>query len=171
MERQGLVTLGGKPVTLVGNEVSVGQRLPDVSLTGNDMAQVKLSDFSGKVIVLLTVPSLDTPVCSLETARFDREIAATGGKVALVTVSVDLPFAQKRWCLSNNGEAVVTLSDYRERSLGLALGVLLKEPLILARTVWVVDKEGIVRYIEIVPEIGKEPDYSKALEAAKKLVG
>src|SRR5208283_4454061 len=121
-ERKGAVTMKGNPLTLVGNEVKVGQMAPDCTLTGNDMSPVKLSDFRGKVCVISAVPSLDTPVCDLETRRFNQEAAGLGADVQILTISMDLPFAQKRWCGAHDIKAVTTLSDYREASFGTAYG-------------------------------------------------
>ena len=126
-ERKGAVTMKGNPLTLVGNEVKVGQMAPDCTLTGNDMSPVKLSDFRGKVCVISSVPSLDTPVCDLETRRFNQEAAGLGADVQILTISMDLPFAQKRWCGAHEIKSVITLSDYREAAFGSAYGVLIQE--------------------------------------------
>jgi thiol peroxidase len=113
------------------------------------------------------VPSLDTPVCDLQTRRFNQEAARLGPDVQILTISMDLPFAQKRWCGAAGIERVTTLSDHREASFGTAYGVLIKELRLLARAVFVVDKDGVVRYVQIVPELSREPDYEAALAAAK----
>lgn len=165
-ERKGVVTMKGKEVTLVGNEVKVGDAAPDAELTANDLSAVKLSSFRGKVCIISSVPSLDTQVCDVMTRRFNKEAAGLGADVAVLTVSMDLPFAQKRWCGAAGVENVQTLSDYREGSFGQAYGVLIKELRLLARAVFVVDKEGVVRYTEIVKELTDEPDYD-AVAAAK----
>jgi thiol peroxidase len=167
-ERTGAVTMRGKPLTLVGNEVKVGQMAPDCTLTGNDLSPVKLSEFRGKVCVISSVPSLDTSVCDLETRRFNQEAAALGADVQILTISMDLPFAQKRWCGAHDIKSVVTLSDYRDAAFGLAYGVLIKELRLLARAVFVVDREGRIRYIQLVKEIATEPDYAAVIEAVKK---
>ena len=167
-ERKGAVTMKGNPLTLVGNEVKVGQMAPDCTLTGNDMSPVKLSNFRGKVCVISCVPSLDTPVCDLETRRFSQEAAGLGGNVQILTISMDLPFAQKRWCGAHEIKSVITLSDYREAAFGAAYGVLIQELRLLARAVFVVDREGKIRYIQLVKEITNEPDYSAVIEAVKK---
>ena len=169
VERAGLVTMKGNPLTLVGNELKVGDAAPDCTLTANDMSAVKLSSFRGKVCIISSVPSLDTAVCDLETRRFNQEAAGLGADVQIVTISMDLPFAQKRWCGAHDIKAVTTLSDYREASFGMAYGVLIKELRLLARTVFVVDKEGKIRYIQLVKEIATEPDYAAVLEAVKKI--
>jgi thiol peroxidase len=168
-EREGAVTMKGKPLTLVGKELRVGQMAPDCTLTGNDMSPVKLSEFRGKVCVICSVPSLDTPVCDLETRRFNQEAAGLGADVQILTVSMDLPFAQKRWCGAREIKSVITLSDYREAAFGATYGVLIEELRLLARAVFVVDREGRIRYVQLVKEITSEPDYAAAIEAVKKV--
>jgi len=169
-ERKGAVTMKGNPLTLVGNEVKVGQMAPDCTLTGNDLSPVKLSEFRGKVCVICSVPSLDTAVCDLETRRFNQETAGLGADVQILTISMDLPFAQKRWCGAHEIKSVITLSDHRDAHLGQSLGVLIKELRLLARAIFVVDREGRISYVQLVKEISKEPDYDAVLEAVKKLM-
>jgi thiol peroxidase len=168
-ERTGLVTMGGNPVTLVGDEVKVGDVAPDFVVVGNDMNPVEFSAYRGKVCVVAAVPSLDTEVCSTETRRFNVEAASLGEDVVILTVSMDLPFAQKRWCGAAGVDRVVTLSDHRDASFGQAYGVLIKEARLLARAVFVVDGDGVVRYVELVPELGEEPNYEAALAAVREL--
>jgi thiol peroxidase len=168
-ERTGLVTMKGKPLTLVGKAVKVGDAAPDFTCTANDLSEVKFSSMRGKVVVLASVPSLDTAVCDRETHRFNEEAAKLPGDVRIVTVSMDLPFAQKRWCGAAGVDRVVTLSDHRDASFGTNYGVLIRELRLLARAVFVVDREGKVRYVEIVREMTSEPDYGAALDAVKKL--
>jgi thiol peroxidase len=167
-ERKGIVTMKGKPVTLIGPEVNVGQAVPDCELVANDLSPVKLSSFRGKVCVIASVPSLDTSVCDKETRRFNEEAQQLGDDVVVLTVSMDLPFAQKRWCGAAGVENVRTLSDHREASFGKAYGVLIKELRLLARAVFVVDKEGVIRYIQTVKEVSNEPDYEAALKATRE---
>jgi thiol peroxidase len=169
-ERSGIVTMKGNPLTLVGAEVKVGDPAPDVALLDNDLAPVKISSFRGKVCILSTVPSLDTPVCDMETRRFNEEAARLGEDVAVLTVSMDLPFAQKRWCGAAGVDKVTTLSDHREAALGEAYGVLIKELRLLARAVFLVDKDGKIRYIQMVNEVTEEPDYEAVLEAVAGLL-
>jgi len=169
-ERPGAVTFQGDPLTLLGPEISVGQPAPDVELTANDLSTVKLSSFKGKVCIIAAVPSLDTPVCDTEARRFNEEASKLSGDVAVLTVSVDLPFAQARWCGAAGVENVQTLSDHRETAFGTSYGVLIKGLQLLARAVFVVDKEGVVRYTELVKEVTTEPDYDAALAAAKALL-
>jgi thioredoxin-dependent peroxiredoxin len=168
-ERKGLVTMKGKPVTLVGQAVKVGQKAPDFEVTANDLSPVKFSSFAGKVCIIASVPSLDTSVCDMETRKFNEKAAGLGSDVVVLTISMDLPFAQKRWCGAAGIKNVQTLSDYRDASFGNAYGVLIKDLRLLARAVFVVDKKGVVRYLQIVPEIATEPDYEAALKAAKEL--
>lgn len=168
-ERKGVITLKGNPMTLVGPELKAGDAAPDCTLAANDLSPVALSSFRGKVVVLAAVPSLDTPVCDLETRRFNQEAAKLGDGVKVVTISMDLPFAQKRWCGAAGATNVVTLSDYREAAFGAGYGVLIKELRLLARSVFVVDREGKIRYVEIVKEVASEPNYPAVLEAVKKL--
>jgi thiol peroxidase len=161
--------MGGKPVTLVGNPVKVGDKAPDFVAVDHELQPVGFDAFRGKVVVLASVPSLDTEVCSIETRRFNQEAAGLGGDVVIVTVSMDLPFAQKRWCGAAGVDRVVTLSDHRDASFGMAYGVLIKEVRLLARAVFVVDREGVVGYVQLVPELGREPDYEAALAAVRAL--
>jgi thioredoxin-dependent peroxiredoxin len=169
-ERKGAVTRRGNPLTLVGEEVKVGARAPETELLDNDLKPVKLSDFRGKVVVLSAVPSLDTPTCDMETRRFNTEAASLGDNVAILTVSMDLPFAQKRWCGAAGMDRVKTLSDHREAAFGEAYGVLIKELRLLARTIFVLDKNGIIQYVQHVKEISEEPDYNAVIGAVKKLL-
>lgn len=169
-ERTGLVTLQGNPVTLLGPEIKVGQPASDVELVANDLSTVRLSSFKGKVCVVIAVPSLDTPVCDTETRRFNQEAATLGDDVVVLAVSMDLPFAQARWCGAAGAKNVQTFSDHRDAAFGSSYGVLIQELRLLARAVFVVDKEGMVRYTELVKEVATEPDYEAALAAVKELL-
>lgn len=164
------VTLHGNPMTLVGDPVQVGGTAPDATLIDNEMKPVSLSSYRGKVVILATVPSLDTPVCDMETRRFNSEATKLSDDVVILTVSMDLPFAQKRWCGAAGVDRVVTLSDHREAALGRAYGLLIKELRLLGRAVLVLDRDGVVRHRQLVKEVGDEPDYEAALAAAKSLV-
>jgi thiol peroxidase len=168
-ERKGLVERKGAPLTLLGHPVAVGDRAPDATLIGTDMKPVRLASLWGRVVVIASVPSLDTPVCSVETRRFNQEATALGDDVTVAVVSMDLPFAQKRWCGAHGVKNVQTLSDHREAAFGQAYGVLLKGLRLLARAVFVIDRAGTVRYVEIVKELASEPDYDAALQAAKSI--
>ena len=170
VERKGQVTLKGGPVRLAGQWIEIGQLAPDCRLMANDLSAVMLSSFRGKVCIICSVPSLDTPVCDTEIRKFNERAAKLGDQAVVVTVSVDLPFAQKRWCGAAGIENVVTLSDHRDVSFGSAYGVLIEELRLLARAVFVVDKQGVIRYVEIVDEIADEPDYTAAMKAAGDLI-
>jgi thioredoxin-dependent peroxiredoxin len=167
-ERTDLVTLKGGPVTLLGPEVKAGQPAPNVELTANDLSTVQLSSSKGKVCIVIAVPSLDTPVCDTETRRFNEEAANLGDDVVVLAVSMDLPFAQARWCGAAGIKNVQTLSDHRDAAFGASYGVLIKGLRLLARAVFVVDKQGVVRYTELVKEVTNEPDYDAALAAVKE---
>ena len=169
-ERSGSVTFQGNPLTLAGTEVKVGDSAPDVEVLGNDLGPVKLSSYKGKVCVISVVPSLDTPVCDMQTRKFNEAAGNLGENVAILTISMDLPFAQKRWCGAAGVDAVQTLSDHRDAAFGQAYGVLIKELRLLARALFVVDRDGVLQYSQLVPEVTDEPDYDGALEAAKQLV-
>lgn len=168
-ERANLVTLGGKPVTLLGPELKVGDAAPDFTAVGNDLKPVKLADFRGKTVIVSAVPSLDTEVCNVETRRFNAEAANLGADVVILTVSMDLPFAQRRWCGAAGIDKVITVSDHRTAEFGEKWGVLIKDLRLLARCVFVVDRAGVIRYIQLVKEVGTEPDYKPILEAVKAL--
>ena len=169
LERPGLITMKGKPLTLVGPEVKVGDPAPDFTVVANDLSDFRFSSLQGQVCVLSSVPSLDTPVCDIETRRFNDEAAGLGAAVKLLTISMDLPFAQKRWCGAAGVENLKTFSDHREAAFGLAYGVLIKELRLLARAVFVVDQGGKVQHVQIVPELANEPDYEAVLQAVRRL--
>jgi thioredoxin-dependent peroxiredoxin len=169
-ERPGLITIHGNPLTLVGEEIRVGTPAPDCDLLDNDLNPVKLSSFRGQVVILTSVPSLDTPVCDLETRRFNDEAALLGPDVKIITVSMDLPFAQKRWCGAAGVEKVKTLSDHRQAAFGQAYGVLIKELRLLARAVFIVDRTGTVQFVQLVKEVASEPDYEAVMQALKQVL-
>jgi thiol peroxidase len=170
VERTGIITFQGNPLTLIGSEVNIGDRAPDFEVLDNDLSPVKFSSFQGKISIISSVPSLDTPVCDLETRKFNDIIGKLGQDVVMLTVSMDLPFAQKRWCGANGITNVRTFSDHRDASFGLSYGMLIKELRLLARAVFIVDKKGIIRNIQIVHEVVDEPDYDGVLSEVKKLV-
>ena len=169
-ERDGIVTMKGNPITLMGTELQVGDKAPDFVAIDNDLNPVSFDSFRGKVCIVSSVPSLDTPVCDMETRRFNDEAGRLADDVEILTISMDLPFAQKRWCGAAGVDRVQTLSDHRDAAFGQAYGVLIKGFRLLARAVFVVDKEGTIRYIELVKEIASEPDYDSVLTAVKELV-
>jgi thiol peroxidase len=164
-----IVTLRGTPLTLIGHEVLVGDKAPDFEVVANDLKPVNFSALPKKVYVLASVPSLDTPTCDLETRRFNQEAANLRPDVALMTISMDLPFAQKRWCGAAGVDRLKTYSDHREASFGMAYGVLIKELRLLARAVFIVDRAGMVRYTQLVKELAHEPDYDEILQAISKI--
>ncbi len=170
MNAERTVTMHGNPLTLTGTPVRVGDPAPDFEVLDNDLNPVSLSSYQGKVCVIASVPSLDTPVCDMETRRFNEEAGGLGEDVVVLTVSMDLPFAQKRWCGAAGVERVTTLSDHRRASFGEAYGVLVQELRLLARAVFVVDREGVLRHVQVVPEIADEPDYEAVLEAVRQVV-
>jgi len=170
-ERTGIIFMGGKPITLIGNEIKVGDTAPDFETLNANLEPVKLSSFKGKVVIISTVTSLDTLVCDLETKHFNDEAKKLGDNVVFLTVSMDLPFAQKRWASEAGAENINLASDHRDSSLGMAYGVLIKGLRLLARTVFVIGKDGKVKYIQYVKENGTEPDYDEVLAAVKKALG
>jgi len=167
-ERAAAVNLKGNPMTLIGDELKVGDKAPDFTLKANDMSDKTLADFAGKVKIISIVPSLDTPVCDTQTRKFNEDAGGLNGVVVL-TVSVDLPMAQKRWCGATGVENVVCLSDFKDHSFGKAYGVRIKELGLLARQVMVLDQDNTIKYIELVPEVAHEPNYDAALQAVKGL--
>jgi len=163
------VTFKNGPVTLIGNEVKVGDQAPNFTVLANDLSPVTLKDSEGKIRLFSVVPSLDTGVCDAQTRRFNEEAANLGDNVVIYTVSVDLPFAQKRWCGAAGIDAVQTVSDHRDLSFGEAYGVYIQELRLLARAVFVVDANDKVTYVEYVPEATDHPNYEAAIEAVKAL--
>ena len=169
-ERENAITMKETPLTLLGQELTVGDAMPDCELVGKDLEVVKLSAFKGRICIISCLPSLDTSVCDIMTRKFNEEAVALGKDVVVLAISMDLPFAQDRWCIAADIENVYMLSDYRSASFGQAFGVLIKDLRLLARAVFVVDREGIIRYIELVKELTHEPDYEAALKAVNGLV-
>ena len=163
------VTFKNSPVTLIGNEVKVGDQAPDFTVVANDLSEVTLKDSEGKILLFSVVPSLETGVCDKQTRTFNEAAANLGENVIIYTVSMDLPFAQKRWCGAAGIDNVVTVSDHRDASFGEAYGVHMKELRLLARSIFVVDETGKVTYVEYVPEGTDHPNYDAAIEAVKAL--
>ncbi|MBP2076003.1 thiol peroxidase [Oceanobacillus polygoni] len=160
------ITFNQEPVTLLGNKVKVGDTAPDFTVLSNDLQEVTLDDYNGKVKLIVAVPSIDTGVCSEETIRFNKE-ADTIPNVQILTISMDLPFAQGRWCAANGVNQLDTLSDHRNADFGKNYGVLIEELRLLARAIFVVDANNKITYVEYVSEVTNHPDYDKALQAAK----
>ncbi|MEM6731865.1 MAG: thiol peroxidase [Myxococcota bacterium] len=169
-DRTGLVTFKGNPLTLSGDPVEVGQKAPASTLTANDMSDKSVEAWDGKVRVINVVPSLDTPVCDTQTRTFNQRASELGDDVVVLTVSRDLPFAQNRWCGAAGIERVQVLSDYKTHAFGNDYGLTMKEMGLLARSVLVLDKDGTVKYQEIVGEMTSEPNYEAAFDAAKALL-
>ncbi len=161
------ITFGGNPVTLVGTQVKVGDKAPNFTVLANDLSPVTLEDTKGSVRLISVVPSLDTGVCDAQTRRFNEE-ASKLGNVNILTISVDLPFAQGRWCGAAGVDKVQTLSDHRDLSFGEAYGLVIQEHRLLARAVFVVDSNDNVTYAEYVSEVTDHANYEAALEAAKQ---
>lgn len=169
-KRAGAVTFAGNPMTVVGDQVQVGAQAPDFALLANDLSVKTLADFEGKVKVISVVPSLDTGVCDAQTRWFNQNATNLSNDVVVLTVSVDLPFAQKRWCGAAGVENVVTLSDHRDVNFGTAYGFLIEELRLLARGVVVIGKDNKVAYTEYVPEVTQAVNFDAAVEAVKKLI-
>jgi len=170
MERKGIITMRGKAMTLVGPDLTVGTKAPGFIALDKDLQEVKLGDYAGKIKVISVTPSLDTPVCDLQARRFNHEATLLPSDIVVLNISMDLPFAIARFCTVAGIEKVVALSDHRAASFGETYGVLIKELRLLARSVFILDKEDIVRYREIVPEQSNHPDYELALKALANLV-
>lgn len=169
-ERTGVATFKGNPITLMGPELKVGDQAPDFNLSKNLLEQSTLSDYAGKVKLISVVPSLDTGVCDAQTRRFNEAASELGDDVIVLTISADLPFAQARWCGAAGVDRVITLSDYRDNSFGKAYGVLIKEFVIDMRSIFVIDQNDVIQYVEYLPEMAEHPDYDKAVEAVKNLL-
>jgi thioredoxin-dependent peroxiredoxin len=170
MERKGMVTFNGNPLTLVGNGVKAGDKAPGFTLLDKELKEVRLSDFAGKVKIISVTPSLDTPVCDLQARTFNKDAHSLSDRIVVINVSMDLPFAIARFCSAAGIDRLVTLSDHRDASFGNAYGVLIGELRLLSRSIFVIDASDVVRYVQIVPEITDQPDYAKAIEAAKPLI-
>jgi thiol peroxidase len=167
-ERKGAVTMRGNPLTLVGPELKAGQKAPAFTAVGKGLASVTLEQFKGKVKIIAAIPSIDTPVCDAETRRFNEEASKLPGDVQILTISMDLPFAQARWCGAAGVDKVTAISDWRTAEFGEKYGTLIKELHLLARAVFVIDKDDNVVYAEYVKEVANQPDFEAALAAARK---
>ena len=161
------VTFQNNPVNLVGEAVKVGDTAPNFTVLANDLQPVTLEDSKGKVRLISVVPSLDTGVCAQQTHRFNKEATDLSNDVKVLTISVDLPFAQSRWCGAEGIEAVQTLSDHKDLSFGKAYGAVIEELRLLTRAVFVVDQNDKITYVEYVPEVTDHPNYDDAIEAVK----
>ncbi len=169
MERIGVVTIHGNPLTLVGPDLRVGDKAPDFTALNSDLKEVRLKDFEGNIKVISVTPSLDTPVCDIQARRFNQEAANFSDNVVVINISMDLPFAIARFCSAAGIDRVKTLSDHRDASFGSAYGVLIKELRLLARSIFIIDKDNIIRLKEIVPEVTNHPDYEGVVNLIKKM--
>ena len=169
MERRGIVTMKGNPITLIGPEIQVGQHAPDFLAQATDLRDVSLAPFKGKVLLIASVPSVDTPVCDAEIRRFNQEAVQVSNDVAVLFISMDLPFAQKRFCAGAGIKNVIALSDHLTADFGRKYGVLIKENRLLSRAIFIIAKDGTVRYVEYVKENGSHPDYERALKELKDI--
>jgi len=170
MERKDAITVKGNGVTLIGPELKTGDKAPDFTVLDKGLQPVTLADLKDNVKIISVTPSLDTPVCDAQARKFNEEAAKLGDNVTIANISVDLPFAIGRFCTTAGIENVTALSDHRDASFGEAYGVLIKELRLLARAIFVIDAENTIQYVEIVPEMVDNPDFEKALEAAKSLI-
>ena len=170
MERNGITTMKGNPMTLVGPELKVGDKAPDFTVLDQTMGKKTLKDYDGKIKVISVTPSLDTPVCDLQIHWFNEDAANQPADVAVLNISMDLPFAIRRFCATGGIDRAMALSDHRDASFGTNWGVLMKELRLLARSIFVVDRENVIRSVQIVPEQTAEPDYEAALKALKALM-
>ncbi|TXK81476.1 thiol peroxidase [Paenibacillus sp. N3.4] len=169
-ERTGVATFGGKPITLIGEELKIGDQAPDFRLNKDLLTEVCLADYAGKVKLISVVPSVDTGTCDAQTRRFNVEADKLGEHVVILTISVDLPFAQSRFCGAAGIDKVVTLSDYKNRDFGRAYGVLIKEIQLDQRAIFLLDANNTIRYVEYLTEMTSHPDYDAALRALSELV-
>jgi thioredoxin-dependent peroxiredoxin len=170
-ERNGAITFKGAPLTLVGPELKVGQQAPDFQVLAGDLSPVTLKDSAGKTRLISVVPSLDTPVCDQQTRKFNEEAANLPGNVEILTISADLPFAQKRYCGASGIDKIKTLSDHKDVSFGQNWGTLIKELRLLTRAVFIVDPKGKIQYAEYVKEVTTPPNYQAALNSLKQTAG
>lgn len=167
IERKGVITFKGNPLTLIGKEVKAGDAAPDFKAVGAGLSEVTLASSKGKTRLISVVPSLDTPVCEMQTKRFNEEASKLPSDVSVITISMDLPFAQGRFCTANHADKITTLSDHRDASFGKNYGVLIKELRLLARAIFIVGSDDKVQYVEYVKEVTQHPDYDKALNFLK----
>jgi thiol peroxidase len=174
IERPGAITFKGGPMTLVGPELKVGDKVPDFQVQTADKLETvgwnEVSEGGTKAVLMILVPSIDTSVCSLETGKFNRHVAnLPTDKIKVVTISVDTPFAQARWAKQEGVDNIQMLSDHKDRTVGVAFGAQVKEMGMLSRSIYLADKDGIVRYVQTVPEIASEPDYDAVMAAARQV--
>ncbi|WP_342565520.1 thiol peroxidase [Paenibacillus sp. FSL R7-0345] len=169
-ERTGVAAFKGNPITLVGPELKVGDSAPDFTVSKNLLEDASLRDYAGKIKLISVVPSLDTGVCDAQTRRFNSEAAELGDDVVILTISTDLPFAQARWCGAAGIDRVITLSDHKDAAFGQAYGVLIKEFRLDMRSIFVIDKNDKLTYVEYLGEMTEHPNYDAAVAAVKELL-
>ncbi|MDY0213133.1 MAG: thiol peroxidase [Desulfuromonadaceae bacterium] len=169
-KRTGIITFKKKPMTLLGPDIDVGSKAPDFKVVDTDLKPVTRDSAKGKIQLITVVPSIDTDVCDIMTRRFNQDVSVLPRDVVVYAISMDLPFAQKRWCVRNDVARMQLLSDYQDRSFGFNYGLMIDELKLLARAVYVIDANGTVAYREIVPEVTDEPNYPGALNAVKGLL-
>ena len=163
------ITFGGNPLTLIGNEIKIGEKAPNFTALKTDLSPFSLEELKGKVVIISVVPSVDTPVCELQTIRFNTE-AYEHGDINVITISADLPFALGKFCANKGIDTAITLSDHKGLDFGMKYGFILDELRLLSRGIIVIGKDGIVKYVEYVQEVTNHPDYDKAMDIAKELV-
>lgn len=167
--KAGTVTMDGQPLTLIGNTVEVGEKSPDFEVTDSELHPITFNEIRKGITLLISVPSLDTSVCSKESKRFSTEVEKLGGGVNALLISMDLPFAQDRWLKEAGIANIRALSDYRLADFGRSYGVLIQDLRLLARAVWIVDRERVIRYNQLVKEVADEPDYDEVIAAVKNI--
>lgn len=169
MERKGKITFLGNPLTLIGTEKKIGEKADNFTVLDKELKEISLKDFAGKIKLISVTPSLDTPVCDIQARRFNQEAAKLPDDVVIMNISMDLPFAISKFCTTAGIDKVKAYSDHRDASFGNAYGVLIKELRLLARSIFIIDRDDTIRYIELVPELSDQPDYDKALAELRKL--
>ena len=170
MERKGKITFLGNPLTLIGTEKKIGEKADNFTVLDKELKEISLKDFTGKIKLISVTPSLDTPVCDIQARRFNQEAAKLPDDVVIINISMDLPFAISKFCTTAGIDKVKAYSDHRDASFGNAYGVLIKELRLLARSIFIIDRDDTIRYIELVPELSHQPDYDKALAELRKLI-
>lgn len=170
MERKGKITFLGNPLTLIGTEKKIGEKADNFTVLDKELKEISLKDFTGKIKLISVTPSLDTPVCDIQARRFNQEAAKLPDDVVIMNISMDLPFAISKFCTTAGIDKVKAYSDHRDASFGNAYGVLIKELRLLARSIFIIDRDDTIRYIELVPELSHQPDYDKALAELRKLI-
>jgi thioredoxin-dependent peroxiredoxin len=170
MERKGKITFLGNPLTLTGTEKNIGEKADNFTVLDKELKEIGLKDFAGKIKLISVTPSLDTPVCDIQARRFNQEAAKLPDDVVVMNISMDLPFAISKFCTTAGIDKVKAYSDHRDASFGNAYGVLIKELRLLARSIFIIDRDDTIRHIELVPELSHQPDYDKALAELRKLI-